>query len=174
MTSHKFFFVLVFGVWTVSFIVHSSGLHLFPKLVTEQFSSFAFFDDAVYLRLDRGRPDLAEAYVGHMVISSFYMFAAIPMLLLTVMTQVLIRLRLTNDQRRIQASFLWSCGLLVCAGSYVILADSHSSFVDADRRFRGMPLWWIFLITTFVWPIVVFMIGLAIREPALVRKNWKL
>jgi len=166
--------IVIFGVWTFSCIIHSAGFHFMPNLITEQFSNFGFFNDVVFLRGDLSRPGLGEAYAGHMIISSFYMFVTIPLFLAALMRDMLTRLRIARGEWRLPNSFLLGCGLFICMGAFMLISDSHSSFINADRRFRGMPLWWTLLITTFVWPILMFMIVLALRDPRTVRENWKL
>lgn len=172
--SEMIFHRVVIAFWFGSLMFHSAGFHLLPASFVDYFSDFGFFNDVLLLREAPGMRDAAESYAGHMIISLLYTLAAIFLFLVASMREILIRSRIFADRDRLSVKFFLFVGFAIVLGSYFLLSDAHSSFANSDRRFRGMPLWWVMLITTCMWSALPSILFVAIRKPKLILESMEI
>lgn len=162
---------VVIAFWFGSLVFHSAGFQLLPTSIVDLFSGFGFFNDVLLLREAPGMRNVAESYAGHMITSLLYMLVAIFLFLVASIREILIRSRIVTGRDRLSVKFFLFSGFAIVLGAYFMLSDAHSSFASSDRRFRGMPLWWVMLITTCMWSALPSVLFVAIRKPKLVLES---
>lgn len=168
------FLKFVFLIYIFSLVFHSMGFSLLPKPVVDLFSSFGFYNDVLLLRMIPSKHDTAEAYAGHMILSTLYMVPAIALFAIVAVRDVLARIKLLPRHCAMPYSLIAISALLIAVGCYFIFSTSHSSFANDDRRFRGMPIWWVMSMTTFMWPSIFTVLSCALVNPKYTRENWKI
>ena len=168
------FLKFVFLIYIFSLVFHSMGFSLLPKPVVDLFSGFGFYNDVLLLRMIPSKHDAAEAYAGHMILSTLYILPTIALFAIVAVRDALARIKLLPRHYAMPYSLIAFSALLIAVGCYFIFSTSHSSFANDDRRFRGMPLLWVMLMTTFIWPSVFALLSGALVIPKYTRENWKL
>jgi hypothetical protein len=166
--------MVVLGLWFCSFVFHSLGFHLIPASIVDSLSGFGFYNDVLLLHSFKGAPNISEAYAGHMIISSVYMFASVFLFAFVVFRELLARFRLISFDTNLPHSLLIVCAACIFVGAFFIVVGSESSHIKTDRSFRGMPLWWVLLVSTFIWPLVLSVLILAASDPKYTQDNWKM
>lgn len=165
---------ILFGFFLVAFIFHTMGFHLLTPSFIDRFSDVGFFRDVINLRSDPLRHHLANAFAEHMILSMAYMIFSILLFLFLIVRDFIARFGAISDRYKIPISLFLSVGVFIAVGSYFILSGSHSSFANTDRRFAGMPFWWVISMTTFMWWIIPPLLIGAIKDPDYVWEKWKL
>ena len=150
------------------------GFSIIPKSIVDLFSEFGFHNDVLLLRMIPSKHDAAEAYAGHMILSTLYMLPTIALFAIVAVRDVLARVKFLPPHYKMPFSFIPLSALLIAVGCYFIFSTSHSSFANDDRRFRGMPLLWVMLMTTCVWPLLICALSGALINPKYIKAHWKI
>ena len=168
------FLKFVLLLYIFSLVFHSMGFSLLPKPVVDLFSGFGFYNDVLLLRMIPSKHDTAEAYAGHMILSTLYIPPTIALFAIVAVRDALARIKLLPRHYAMPYSLIAFSALLIAVGCYFIFSTSHSSFANDDRRFRGMPLLWVMLMTTCMWPLLFGVLAGALINPKYLKEHWKL
>ena len=168
------FLKFVLLLYIFSLVFHSMGISLLPKTVVDLFSGFGFYNDVLLLRMIPSKHDAAEAYAGHMILSTLYMLPTIALFAIVAVRDALARIKILPPNYTVPFSLIAFSALFIPVGCYFIFSASHSSFANGDRRFRGMPLFWVMFMTTCMWPAFLGVLAGALINPKYLKEHWKL